>query len=214
MTVTITDANIQSLAPSARSSYRQGFAQAQTVLDRFGISANALRVAHFMAQVLHESGGLTFQFENLNYSVQRLPVVWPSRFKPKGPLDPSQYAHNPEKLANEVYGGRMGNSARGDGYMYRGRGLIQLTGKAEYLAVTTSIRAKFPGNAPDLVASPDDAIGADWCVAAAAAVWDGKGCNALADEDLIKPITRRINGGYVGLAQREEWLRRTKAIWH
>ena len=95
-----------------------------------------------------------------------------------------------------------------------GGGLIQLTGKAEYLAVTTSIRAKFPGNAPDLVASPDDAIGADWCVAAAAAVWDGKGGNALADEDLIKPITRRINGGYVGLAQREEWLRRTKAIWH
>jgi putative chitinase len=214
MTIRVTDANIQSLAPSARSSYRQGFAQAQTVLDRFGISNNALRVAHFMAQVLHESGGLTFQFENLNYSAPRLPVVWPARFQPKGALDPSQYAHNPEKLANEVYGGRMGNDAPGDGYKYRGRGLIQLTGKDEYRVVTELIRSKFPGNAPDLVASPDDAVSADWCVASAAAVWEQKGCNALADEDAIKLITRRINGGYVGLAQREEWLRRTKAIWH
>ena len=64
-----------------------------------------------MAQMLYESGGLTIQFENLNYSAERLPKVWPSRFKPKGSLNPIDYAHNPQKLANEVYGGRMGNTA-------------------------------------------------------------------------------------------------------
>jgi putative chitinase len=214
MAIDISDANIQLLAPSARSSYRQGFDQAKPVLAAYGISDNALRIAHFMAQVLHESDGLTSQFENLNYSAPRLPVVWPTRFKPGGPLDPAQYAHNPEKLANTVYGGRMGNTAPGDGYLYRGRGIIQLTGKSEYSAITKSLRVKFPSNAPDLVASPDEAVGATWCVAAAAAVWDQKGCNALADEDAIKRITFRINGGYVGLAKREDWLLRTKAIWH
>jgi len=211
--ISITDQNIQALAPSVRSSYRQGFGQAQDVLARFQISDNALRVAHFMAQVLQESGGLTLQFENLNYSAQRLPVVWPNRFQPKGPLDPAQFAHNPEKLADEVYGGEMGNTAPGDGWMYRGRGLIQITGKGEYAAVTATLRETLSAGAPDLVASPDDAIGAAWCVAVAAAVWDEKGCNALADQDAIKTITYRINGGYVGLAEREEWLLKTKAVW-
>jgi putative chitinase len=214
MTMTISKANIQSLAPSARSSYRTGFDQSGPVLAAFGISDNALRMAHFMAQVLHESGGLTAQFENLNYSAQRLPVVWPTRFEPGGPLDPAQYAHNPEKLADAVYGGRMGNTAPGDGYLYRGRGLIQITGKSEYSAITEILRKKFPTTAPDLVATPDAAISEDWGVAVAASVWEQKGCNPLADQDAIKTITFRINGGYAGLALREEWLLKTKAIWH
>ena len=129
MTVQITERDIAILAPSARSSYREAFANAQPVLDQFGISESPLRMAHFMAQVLHECGGLTIQFENLNYSAERLPKVWPSRFQPTGPLNPNAYAHNPQKLANEVYGRRMGNTAPGDGFAYRGRGLLQLTGK-------------------------------------------------------------------------------------
>jgi putative chitinase len=214
MTITISQANIQSLAPSARSSYRTGFDKSAPVLAAFGISDNALRMAHFMAQILHESSALTAQFENLNYSAPRLPVVWPTRFKPRGPLDPGLYAHNPEKLANAVYGGRMGNTAPGDGYLYRGRGLIQITGKDEYIAITSILRKKFPTTAPDLAATPDAVVSEDWCVAVAAAVWEQKGCNPLADQDSIKTITFRINGGYAGLAQREDWLRKTKAIWH
>lgn len=131
MPVLVTLDQITQLAPSARSSYRDAFAAGQPVLDQFEISATPLRVAHFMAQMMHESGGLTIQFENLNYSPERLPKVWPTRFQPKGPLDPAQFAHNSERLANEVYArAELGNTEPGDGFKYRGRGLLQLTGKA------------------------------------------------------------------------------------
>src|SRR5262245_12277301 len=100
MSVNVTIAQVLRLAPNVRTAYRDAFQNGQPIFDRYDISANKLRVAHFMGQVLHESGGLTIQFENLNYSTVRLPQVWPSRFKPKGPLDPAAYAHNPEKLAN------------------------------------------------------------------------------------------------------------------
>ncbi|HPT51417.1 MAG TPA: lytic enzyme [Accumulibacter sp.] len=212
MTVKLTLSQIAQLAPNARSSYREAFQNGQAVFDQYGISANPLRLAHFMAQVLHESGGLAIQFENLNYSAARLPKVWPSRFQPKGPLDPAAYANNPQKLANEVYGGRMGNSAANDGFTYRGRGLLQLTGKDSYREATIILRHGNPG-APDLVALPDEVIGSQWCLAIAAAEWSAKGCNALADQDDIRKITRAINGGQIGIAERIEWARRTKAIW-
>ena len=212
MTVQITERDIAILAPSARSSYREAFANAQPVLDQFGISESPLRMAHFMAQVLHECGGLTIQFESLNYSAERLPKVWPSRFQPTGPLNPNAYAHNPQKLANEVYGRRMGNTAPGDGFAYRGRGLLQLTGKDSYREATEILRRSFP-DAPDFVQAPDEVISADWCVKVAAAEWRQKGCNEKADADSITQVTRAINGGLIGLAERKEWLRRTRAVW-
>lgn len=212
MSILVTLDQVLHLAPNARSSYREAFSNGQALFDRSGISANRLRIAHFMAQILHESGGLSIQFENLNYSAPRLPIVWPSRFKPKGPLDPVAYAHNPQKLANEVYGGRMGNSAPNDGYTYRGRGLMQLTGKASYVAATKTLR-QFDSSAPDFVENPDEVISAAWCLHIAVAEWVEKGCNALADQDRIKAITRAINGGQIGLASRMEWARKTKAVW-
>jgi putative chitinase len=212
MTVQITERDISILAPSARSSYREAFANAQPVLDQFGISESPLRMAHFMAQVLHECGGLTIQFENLNYSAERLPKVWPSRFQPTGPLNPNAYAHNPQKLANEVYGRRMGNTAPGDGFAYRGRGLLQLTGKDSYREATEILRRSF-SDAPDFVQAPDEVISADWCVKVAAAEWQQKGCNEKADADSITQVTKAINGGLIGLAERKEWLRRTSAVW-
>lgn len=212
MAVQITAQNIATLAPSARSSYREAFANAQPVLDQFGISASPLRMAHFMAQMLHECGGLTIQFENLNYSAQRLPKVWPSRFQPTGPLNPAAYAYDPQKLANEVYGKRMGNQAANDGYTYRGRGLLQLTGKDSYREATQILRGSYP-DAPDFTQEPDAVISADWCVKVAAAEWQQKGCNEKADADSINQVTRAINGGLIGLAERKEWLLRTKAIW-
>jgi putative chitinase len=212
MAIDVTLAQVLRLAPNIRSSYRAAFQNGQSILDKFKISASPLRVAHFMAQVLHESGGLTIQFENLNYSPHRLPEVWPSRFRPEGPLDPAEYAHNPQKLANEVYGGRMGNTAPGDGFNYRGRGLLQLTGKESYQKVTIDLGRDNP-SAPDFVSAPDEVISEQWCLAVAAFEWLSKNCNALADLDDIRKITRAINGGLIGLPERREWARRTKAVW-
>jgi putative chitinase len=212
MPVTVTLDQILHLAPNARSSYREAFQNGQPLLDQFSISDTPLRVAHFMAQVLHESGGLANQIESLNYSAERLPKVWPSRFKPTGPLDPADFAHNQQKLGNEVYGGRMGNTGPNDGFTYRGRGLLQLTGKDSYREATATLRAQNPA-APDFVATPDDVFGAQWSLAVAAAEWASKGCNALADEDDIRKVTKAINGGLVGLSDRMERLRLTKAVW-
>ena len=212
MSVNVTLDHIQHLAPNARSSYREAFQNGQAVFEQCGISATPLRVAHFMAQVLHESGGLAVQIESLNYSAERLPKVWPSRFKPTGPLDPAAFAHNQQKLGNEVYGGRMGNSGPNDGFTYRGRGLLQLTGRDSYHEATTTLRAQNP-EAPDFVASPDAVFSAQWCLAVAAAEWACKGCNALADQDDLRKVTRAINGGLIGLSDRTEWLRLTKAVW-
>ncbi len=213
MSVLVTLDQITQLAPSARSSYREAFAAGQSVLDQFAISATPLRVAHFMAQILHESGGFTIQFENLNYSAERMAKVWPTRFQPKGPLDPAAYAFNPEKLANEVYGGRMGNTSPNDGFTYRGRGLMQLTGKESYATATAILRKTFP-DTPDFVADPDAVISSAWCLRVAAAEWNEKKCNAMADSDAINAITRAINGGLIGLAERTEWAKRTKFVWH
>jgi len=212
MPVNVTLAQIQHLAPNARSSYRDAFQNGQAVLDQCGISDSPLRVAHFMAQVLHESSGLSFQIESLNYSPERLPKVWPSRFKPVGPLDPLLFAHNQEKLGNEVYGGRMGNTGPNDGFTYRGRGLLQLTGRDSYVEATTNLR-KQNAVAPDFVTTPDAVFSAQWCLVVAAAKWASVGCNALADQDDIRRVTRAINGGLIGLSDRTEWLRLTKAVW-
>jgi putative chitinase len=212
MPVAVTLAQIQRLAPNARSSYREAFQNGQALLDQAGISDNALRVAHFMAQVLHESSELCFQIESLNYSPERLPKVWPSRFKPKGLLDPLEYAHNQEKLGNAVYGGRLGNNGPNDGFTYRGRGLLQLTGRDSYAEATTTLRRQNPA-APDFVAMPDAVFSAEWCLAVAAAKWASVGCNALADQDDVRRVTKAINGGLIGLSDRIDWLRRTKAVW-
>jgi len=212
MALSVSPAHLAQLAPNARSSYREAFAAGQPALDRHGISQSALRLAHFMAQVLHESGALTVQVENLNYSAERLPKVWPSRFAPKGPLDPAAYAHNPQKLANAVYAGRMGNTGADDGWALRGRGLLQLTGREAYAAATAALRRVRP-DAPDFTAEPDAVIAAEWCLEVAAAEWAAKGCNALADRDAVLAVTRAINGGAIGLAERREWLRRTRFVW-
>ena len=213
MSVQLTLGQIAQLTPNTRSSYRDAFASGQNILDQFAISANPLRIAHFMAQVLHESGGLAIQFESLNYSPERLPKVWPTRFKPAGPLDPAAYAHNQQKLGNEVYGGRMGNTGSNDGFTYRGRGLLQLTGKNSYTEATVILRKTFP-DTPDFAITPDAVISTEWCLKVAAAEWSSKGCNALADKDSINAVTKAINGGLIGIAERTEWLKRTKFVWH
>ncbi|MEP9319647.1 glycoside hydrolase family 19 protein [Pseudomonas sp. LABIM340] len=212
MPVTISLEQIRKLAPSVRSSYADAFGQGAVVFERHGITRSSLRVAHFMAQVLHESGALKVQWESLYYTPKRLPKVWPKRFQPGGPLDPTAYAFNEEKLGNEVYGNRMGNDQPGDGFKFRGRGLLQLTGKDSYRQATQILR-HWVADAPDFVLDPDQVLGSQWCLAVAAAEWEALGCNQFADEDSVRKVTRALNGGYVGLAEREDWTRKTKTIW-
>jgi putative chitinase len=217
VTVYVTVEQLVQLAPQMRPGYREAFRTGQPVLDRWGISASPRRVAHFLAQVLHESQALTVEYENLQYSAARLSKVWPSRFRPHGPLDPAAYARDPRKLANLVYGGRMGNDKPGDGYTFRGRGMLQLTGRASYARASAILRAGASGQPaadnPDFVADPDAVVDPRWSLPVAAATWHDKGCNELADGDDLDELTRRINGAGNGLAERGEWCRCAGRIW-
>lgn len=153
------------------------------------------RAAAFMGQCAEESGGFTVLSENLNYSAERLCVVWPSRFDDD---NAPQYAHNPEALANYVYAGRLGNGdeSSGDGWTFRGGGLIQLTGRDLYTRFGETV-GQSAEDAAAFVRTPAGAIGsACW-------YWSIRGgLNELADEWRIIEITRRINGGLTNLSTR------------
>lgn len=152
--------------------------------------------AMLLAQVGHESQDLNTLEENLSYSARRLMQVWPSRF----PNDriASQYAHNPEALANNVYGGRMGNDKDGDGWLFRGRGPIQLTGRYNYTRFADAINSREPVLHPDLLLEPG--------VGALAACWFYV-TNVPVGADIVT-ATRRINGGTNGLDDRKERYQR------
>lgn len=203
----ITVEQILSLAPRAREVYRQAFARAAEALEPYGVLETGLRTAHFVAQVLHETGGLTLLTESLTYTTpERISAVWPRRFPT--PESALAYVRNPVALANCVYADRMGNGSpeSGDGWAYRGRGLIQLTGRESY--------ARFGAHLGiDLVEYPDLATDPRYSLRIAGAEWDAGGCNAKADRDDVSGITRAINGGLIGLSERREWLARTKQIW-
>jgi putative chitinase len=152
------------------------------------------RQAYFIGQCMHESGGFKQLKENLNYSAKGLMATWPSRFPDMDTAE--KYERNPEKIANKVYSGRMGNTEDGDGAKYIGRGLIQLTGKENYANCGNAIGVDLVAN-PDLLSTPKyAALSAGW-------FWNRKGLNALADADDIDTITKRINGGLIGIADRK-----------
>ena len=153
------------------------------------------RVAGFLAQVGHESGGFRFTVENLNYRAEALTRVWPSRFPP-GIAE--SYAMQPERIANRAYADRMGNGdeASGNGWAYRGRGLIQLTGKDNYAAFSLEANNEALTK-PDLVAEVElAALSAGW-------FWSRNGLNTLADNKDIVGMTVKINGGTNGLDDRQ-----------
>jgi putative chitinase len=151
------------------------------------------REAAFIGQCSVESANFTHLQENLNYSAQRLMQVWPSRFPNISMAQP--YANNPEKLANFVYAGRMGNLQDGDGWKFHGRGLIQLTGRENYANCGSSIGVDILDN-PDLLLTPKYAtLSAGW-------FWHKRDLNSLADAQEYGTMTRRINGGTTGLDER------------
>lgn len=162
------------------------------------------RQAAFLAQTIHESAAFTRLVENLNYSANGLVATWPSRFTP---AEAEHYARKPQQIANRVYGGRMGNGDEksGDGWLYRGRGLIQLTGKANYKAAGEALSIPLLTN-PELLETPHTAsLSAAW-------YWQKEGLNQLADSDAFDNITRRINGGTKGAAERKSIWEKAKKI--
>jgi putative chitinase len=167
------------------------------VASKFEINT-PLRLAHFLAQCGHESGGFKLTQENLNYSAKGLNGIFKKYFPTEADAKP--YERNPQKIANKVYGGRMGNGteASGDGWKYHGRGFIQLTGKDNYTAFTKSIGEDCVGN-PDLVASK-------YALASAAWFFNKNGLHKMADgganDVTVTSITKRVNGGTIGLTDR------------
>jgi len=169
--------------------------QIPEVAKKFNIT-NTLRLAHFLAQCGHESGGFKAVTENLNYSSDGLKKIFGKYFTG----DTSAYARNPEKIASKVYANRMGNSDESskEGFKFRGRGFIQLTGKSNYEVFT-----KFIGE--DCVANPD-LVATKYPLASAAFFFNNNKlwsiCDKGADDATVTAVTKRVNGGTIGLTQR------------
>jgi putative chitinase len=180
-------------------------AQIPTVMEKFQINT-PLRLAHFLAQCGHESGGFKATQENLNYSADGLKKIFPKYFP--GNIAES-YARNPEKIASKVYGGRMGNGGEEtkEGYKFRGRGYIQLTGKENYTSFAKSIGEDTVAN-PDLVATKYALASAGW-------FFSKNGLNAIsdkgADDATVTAVTKRVNGGTIGLPDR---IKHFKEYYH
>lgn len=172
-------------------------AQVDDLVARFNMD-NPLRLAHFLAQCAHESGNFKLVVENLNYSSEGLLKVFPKYFKDKATAD--KYARKPEAIANRVYADRMGNGneASGDGFRFRGRGYIQLTGKNNYKAFSDFVKEDCVAN-PDLVATKYPLI-------SAAYFFDSNGLWSICDRgntpDVVTSVTKRVNGGTHGLEDR------------
>jgi putative chitinase len=161
------------------------------------------RQAAFIGQCAHESGNFKVLQENLNYSAEGLMKTWPSRFPTKEIAD--QYARQPAKIAGKVYNGRLGNTSEEEAAKYLGRGLIQLTGKENYANCGSSLGVDLLGN-PDLLSTPEyAALSAGW-------FWNKKGLNSLADAGDIDTMTKRINGGLIGLEDRKAKIAKALSV--
>jgi putative chitinase len=164
-----------------------------------------VRVAAFLAQVGHESNGLTAVVENLNYSALGLAATWPSRYRTadgKANALAEQIARKPRDIANHTYSDRMGNGplSSDDGWRYIGRGYIQTTGKSNYDRLSQATGINFTA-VPALLETPE------YAALSAAYFWQSNGLNELADAGQFDAITKRINGGTHGAADR-------RARWH
>ena len=174
------------------------------VFHRYEINT-PLRMAAFIGQCAHESGDFKTLRENLNYSAEALCRVWPSRFPSLKDAQP--YHRNPDMIADKVYGGRMGNGTEetGDGSLYCGRGLIQLTGKDNYRMASDAL-------GEDLVASPDLVCGPRFAALTAGWYWNKRGLNKEADAKDYVGMTKKINGGTIGLDDRIKHINDALAV--
>ncbi len=166
----------------------------EEVFHRYEINTPE-RQAAFIGQCAHESANFRTLEENLNYSAEALMKTWPSRFPTMEVAQ--QYARNPEKIANKVYGGRMGNGTEetGDGWLYHGRGLIQLTGKDNYMLASDALGM-------DFIHSPDYVLVPKYAALTAGWYWNKRQLNKEADAKDYTGMTKKINGGTIGLNDR------------
>jgi putative chitinase len=175
---------------------------ARAIAKHYGLSAK--RAAHLLGQASHESGGFKLVRENLNYSAETMVRVWPSRFKTLADAEP--FARNPKALADKVYSGRMGNG-EGEGHVFIGRGFLQLTGKDNYKSFAADM------DAPEIMKDPE-LVETKYAFETALWFFQKNGLFDIADkgvsDDVIKQITKRVNGGYVGLDHR---IKETRKIW-
>jgi putative chitinase len=161
------------------------------------------RQAAFIGQCAHESANFKTLQENLNYSAEGLMKTWPSRFSTIEIAN--QYARQPAKIAGKVYNGRLGNTSEEEAAKYLGRGLIQLTGRENYANCGTAIGVDLIGN-PNLLIEPKYAtLSAGW-------FWNKKGLNNLADSGDIETMTKRINGGLIGLDDRKAKIAKAEQV--
>lgn len=178
---------------------------ARAIADHYDLSSN--RAAHLLGQSAHESGNFKLTQENLNYSEKALNSVF-GRYFGDGKKDASQYARNPQKIANYVYmdqnrssKGALGNTEEGDGWLFRGRGFLQCTGRTNYRAFASEMRL------PDVMKEPD-LVATDYAFESALWFFQRNNLFRIADEgvteEIIKKITKRVNGGYHGLEDRIE----------
>ena len=175
----------------------------QSAMTEFAVNTPH-REAAFLAQIAHESNELTIFLENLNYGAKGLMATWPKRFPDLGKAQ--QFERNPEKIANHVYANRIGNGdeASGDGWRFRGRGPIQITGRENYGKYGLRLSL-------DLVREPDKVATPVVGFRVAGLYWKENGLNELADALMFETITRRINGGLKGLEERLKYYTRAKA---
>jgi len=188
---------LQSICPKTKRSILEGYVEPlNTVVEYYDMYENPRRVAGFLAQIAHESGGFTAVKENLNYSAKGLMGTFKKYFPTEALA--KQYERQPEKIANKVYANRMSNGDEysGDGYRFCGRGLIQLTGRANYTKFATDLSMSIE----DTVAYLETPNGA---VASAGWFWDNNNLNQYCDRSDFVTLTKRINGGTIGLADRE-----------
>lgn len=181
-------------------------AQIPDTAAKFNINT-PLRLAHFLAQCGHESGGFKVTQENLNYSAKGLMGIFKKYFPTQALAE--AYQRQPQKIANKVYASRMdnGSEASGDGFKFRGRGYIQLTGRANYTAFGKAINEDIANN-PDVVSGKYALLSAAW-------FWSKNGLNNLADggagDQVVTSITKRVNGGTIGLPDR---IKHFKEYYH
>lgn len=208
---------LKQLFPKSTEENRAKYAMPlRMAMIRYNID-NPNRVRAFLAQIGHESGQLSAVVENLNYSAKALRSVFGKYFKTDAEAE--KYARKPEAIANVVYANRLGNgdTKSGDGWRYRGRGLIQITGKSNYNEASQKMYALPLGvdfvDEPELLATPD------YAAQSAAWWWENAGLNAVADglggandTEVFKQITKRINGGYNGLDDRLAIYERAKTV--
>jgi putative chitinase len=188
---------LQHMCPKTKLSVLEGYVEPlNTVAEYYEMTANPARLAGFLSQTAHESGGFNFIKENLNYSAKGLMTTFKKYF-PTEDLA-KQYERKPEKIANRVYANRMGNGPEesGDGYRFCGRGLIQLTGRQNYTKLAEDLGITVEETAQYLE-TPNGAVSsAGW-------FWDNNNLNSYCDKNDFITLTKRINGGTIGLADRQ-----------